>query len=187
MKPLFFLLALTIAGTGYSQQLMFSDDFNGTSLDPRWSTSNTNLDSHLSLISGELTIDASPNNNGSDYFDVSNHNAPRILQPVCGDWLVMTKMTVDPLGGDYQDAGFLLFLEDTTIQYNEQRIMMRRWLLNTCPPDNQDFRLLDTNLCDFDANTMWMSLEHQGDSIIGRVSADSIMWERRAVHITADP
>ncbi len=185
MKTHTTVLAAILAISTQAQQQMFSDEFDANELDARWSFSNNNADSHISINSGRLTLDASPNNDGSDYFDQSNHRAPRILQPVCGNWRVMAKMTVEPFTGDYQDAGFLLFKEDTTVQYNEQRIMMRRWLLNTCP-DDQDFRIFGDNLCDFDANTMWMSLEHRGDSIIGQVSADSIVWERRAHYDTSD-
>lgn len=181
------LLTMLLSSGAMAQSSMFSDEFNSGNLDARWDTSNANPDSHITVGSGTLILDASPLMGGSDYFDQdANWRAPRIVQPVCGDWTILARMIVDPFTGDYQDAGILLFKEDTSVHYNAQRIMMRRFKDGDCPPDFQDFRLLYNNYCDFDANSMWMTLEHKGDSMIGRVSADSITWEREALKDTAD-
>jgi len=110
-------LALMLAGGAGAAATFFSDDFNGSALNSVWTVINKNSDSSISLTgTGYLRINASPKNSGSDYYNSSNYNAPRILQSISGigfgyGGIIETKMFFSP-ADNYQGAGILLCSDD---------------------------------------------------------------------------
>jgi hypothetical protein len=102
------LAVISFATSTLYAQVPFSEDFNGTSLDARWTVVNLNPDSSVQLTGTNLNIVASYNDGGPDLYNGSNHNAPRLFQPVDTnlDWTIETKFDFAPTD-NYQDAGLL--------------------------------------------------------------------------------
>lgn len=92
----------------------FSDEFDGTTLNPGWSASSPNPDSTIRLTgNGTLLMRASPKNGGSDLWYSSNYNGPIILQPVSPklNWTMTVKENFNPTNY-FQGAGVLLAYQD---------------------------------------------------------------------------
>lgn len=90
----------------------FSDEFDGARLDPRWITVSPHPLSKIELNGrGALRLSASGQGSGgyysSDYPPGGNANAPRILQPVDGDWTIETRLSFNPTQ-EFQGAGVLV-------------------------------------------------------------------------------
>ena len=182
MKPLTFLFTACLC-QGAAAQSMFTDEFNGTLLDQRWIRFNPNVDSDTVLTGSELLLVASPANGGSDYFTPTNYNGTRVLQPLCGNWIVEAKLHVS-MSSNFQGAGFLLIAGDATDTNEGHRWMERRFSEQCITPATHGFWLVDTLLCDIAAGdtSMLMRLERSGDQITGRVSFnDGIDWESATV------
>ncbi len=101
-------------GTGDHFESWFLDEFDTQALDPCWEIISPNPDSVVWQDSGEgvLTLVASPLNGGSDYFDTTNYDAPRVLHTApAGDWTVSVRLRFDPTQ-NYQGAGILICFAD---------------------------------------------------------------------------
>jgi hypothetical protein len=112
MNSVFKTLAIVgiVCAAAAGEAAPFSDEFSGTTLDPRWvvgapnPNSNVRLDGH-----GHLVMVASPLNGGSDLYPGPNNNGTVLLQPIGPDqdWTIQTSFSVDLLSS-YQGAGILL-------------------------------------------------------------------------------
>jgi regulation of enolase protein 1 (concanavalin A-like superfamily) len=89
----------------------FEDDFQGE-LDPRWSWTDPNDDAPYSLTArvGFLRIIAP---DGNDLGAATNYDAPRLLLPRSGDFIVETALEFDPQI-HYQGAGLLVWQDEDT-------------------------------------------------------------------------
>ena len=99
-----------------AQQVPFSDEFADSSLAPRWDWVDLLGDGSHDLTEepGYLSTGVPTSttwHEGHDLFWLANFNAPRLLQPVRGDFQIETKVRVDPQD-DYQAAGLLVW-QDT--------------------------------------------------------------------------
>ena len=102
--------ASTLLGAAAADASPFSDQFNGTTLNPGWTVTSPNPASSVALDgSGHLVITASYQNGGSDLFTGSNYNAPVILQSVDpnANYTITTSLSFNPTN-NYQGAGILL-------------------------------------------------------------------------------
>lgn len=99
-----------------ASQTSFQDEFDSGSLQARWDWVDLQEDCSYNLTDtpGFLTVEVpgSPGKeNGHDLFWLINFNAPRLLQPVRGDFLIETRLNVEPQE-NYQAAGLLVW-QDT--------------------------------------------------------------------------
>jgi regulation of enolase protein 1 (concanavalin A-like superfamily) len=86
----------------------FSDEFN-SSLHSRWSWINPSGNATYSVTAQVLlSISAPPN---SDLYPTDNLNAPRLLQPISGNFTVETLVDFNPIYS-YQGAGILIWQDD---------------------------------------------------------------------------
>jgi len=88
----------------------FTDEFNG-SVNSRWRWINPGGNATYDVTTqGHLRISISaPANN--DLYPLSNHNAPRLLQPISGNFTVETLVEFNP-SYYYQGAGILIWQDD---------------------------------------------------------------------------
>jgi len=85
-----------------------SDEFNGT-MNARWQWINPSGNATHEVVSqGRLHI-AAPTNN--DLYPASNYNAPRLLQPISGNFTVETSIEFNP-NFFYQGAGILIWQDE---------------------------------------------------------------------------
>lgn len=157
----------------------FSDGFDADSLNPRWIVRSPNPDSYFDFGQmGSLGIIASPLNGGSDFFSQTNYNSPMILQPVCGDWMIETKLRFDPTN-DYQDAGIIVFDDFNPFGQEGARVMFRRYFLNN--PMNS-IRVVNTDY-PYTDTLVYFRLEKVDSTLTGWYSSDSLTWIQGAPRI----
>ncbi len=94
----------------------FADAFDDGELPPRWDWVDLQEDCAYDLAEqpGALVVNVPPSEEwqrGHDLFWLANYNAPRLLQPVHGDFQIETRVHVDLQDG-YQAAGLLAW-QDT--------------------------------------------------------------------------
>lgn len=189
MKTLATLLLTIVSLIASAQQPMFSDEFNGSMLDTGWTVVSPNLDGLVVLTgSDELLLSASALNGGSDLTDVTNYDAPRILQAVCGNWSVETKYHVG-MTNNAQAAGWCFSVDSVTAGPSLESPGYRRH----GPPcgggvDSYLLRgLTDTLLClSASDSIIWSRLERHDSTITQWVSFDSTQWFTRSLIDTRD-
>lgn len=109
-----------------TSQTPFSDEFDD--LNPRWEWVDLvgNCSYSLTHTLGSLTVNvpgASEWGTGHDLWWLTNYNAPRLLQPVQGDFVIETTVSADPQH-NYQAAGLLVW-QDT---WHHVRLERNPWL-----------------------------------------------------------
>ncbi len=183
MKTLATLLLIALGISASAQQHMFSDEFDLSDLDTtRWVVVNPNADGQVLLTgTGELLLRASPLNNGSDLWDGSNYHAPRILQPVCGNWVVEAKYHAN-LTNDWQFATVLYSVDSAQA---ESTIDNTGYMRHGSPPGyctgEGSYFLIDTILCRQQHDSLaWVRIEKQDTTITEHISFDGVNWQSRS-------
>lgn len=93
----------------HSTGVAFCDRFDGSQLDPRWSLIDPLGGSTVQLLASSLVF-STPGGERDLYG--SNTNAPRLVQPApTGDWNVMSHVRLGTLGGGFQTAGLLYWVD----------------------------------------------------------------------------
>jgi len=89
--------------------ISFCDLFDGAQLDARWTLVDPLGGATAQVVGGNLQF--STPGGGRDLYG-SNTNAPRLIQPAPGgDWSVTSHVYLGPLGGGFQTAGLLYWLD----------------------------------------------------------------------------
>jgi hypothetical protein len=111
-KKIYLLATACFLTANLFSQMLFSDSFNGPSLNPNWIIINPNPASLVQLNGfDELSLKASASNGGSDLYSGTNFKGPRIVQPLDTskhNWMIETKLRFAP-SNDYQGAGFIFY------------------------------------------------------------------------------
>lgn len=170
-KLLIGIMAFWVASTWHSLAWAgFNDEFNSAALDSRWEVVNPNPASSISMTGEAVRITASEANGGSDYYYGSNYNAPRILQPVSGDWMLEIKLDFNPTT-DYQGAGIILIPQgQDASSSNGNRIAEKAFSGGA-----KVIRSVGTNI-PWTANLAYIRLSKNGCTYTGWVSADGTDW-----------
>ena len=182
MKTLFTLCLTSATIVSTAQQHMFSDEFNGTLLNPGWIIVSPNPDCQVQLTgAGELLLRASPLYGGSELNSGTNFNAPRILQPICGNWTIEAKYHAN-LTHDWQ---FAAILYSTDSAGAEETLDDTGYMRHGSPPaycTGQDsYFLVDTIICrSTDDTVVWVRIEKSDTVITESVSFDSLIWQTRS-------
>ncbi len=165
-----FVLVGFVCAAAASAAAPFSDEFSGTTLDPRWvagapnSASSVTLDGH-----GNLIMVASPLNGGSDLFPGPNNNGTVLLQPISPDqnWTIQTSFKVNLLSG-YQGAGILLTNQLEPLQPpNFVRLMELQFM-----EDPSGLHLCFSACNTLDTQQVTLKVHRVGTSISGSYSLD---------------
>ena len=148
----------------------FSDEFNGTSIDSRWKVVNPNRDSSIRMTgNGGLRMTASPKEGGSDFAPGPNCNAPRVLQPVTGDWTMETRFNFAPTSR-FQGAGFVICFDQNPESRNCWRVIERQfWGPGQIVNFSGDQKL-------FPSSTTYLRLRKKGALYTAWFSADGRTW-----------
>lgn len=151
---------------------IFSDDFSGLALNPKWIIINKNSDSRISLTgTGNLRITASPMNGGSEYQSNYSYNAPRILLRVSGEYMVgETKMTFSPTT-DYQGAGVMVCYDDNPDSDNCDRAAEVAFHAG-----GLFVRSGDQNYTSYTNDITYFRLMKKGMQYAGWYSSDGVNW-----------
>ncbi len=148
----------------------FSDEFNGTRIDSRWKVVNLNRDSSIRMTgNGGLRMTASPKEGGSDFAPGPNCNAPRVLQPVTGDWTMETRFNFAPTSR-FQGAGIVICFDQNPESRNCWRVIERQFwgsgqIVNFSAVEKP-----------FSSNTTYLRLRKKGTSYTAWFSADGRTW-----------
>ncbi|MGD9099985.1 MAG: hypothetical protein PVF45_05860, partial [Anaerolineae bacterium] len=99
-----------------ASQTPFSDEFD--ELNPRWDWVDLLEDCSYGLSEepGSLTVNVPPSlawSQGHDLFWLTNFNAPRLLQPIRGDFVIETRLAADPDPWAHYQAAGLVVWQDT--------------------------------------------------------------------------
>lgn len=181
MKALFTLAFLTAPAVADAQQKMFSDEFDGALLNLGWNIVSPNPDGQVLLTGvGEVHMGASPLNGGSDLWDGSNYNAPRMLQPVCGQWVIEAKYHAH-LTNDWQFASILYSVDSVQA---EGTIDNTGYMRHGSPPGycngQGSYFVIDTILCrEPDDSLAWVRIERHDTTITEHISFDGVNWQSR--------
>jgi hypothetical protein len=154
----------------------FSDNFEGTVLNPDWIVLSQNPDSSVGLTgSGFLNVTASPKNGGSDLWPESNWNAPRVLQAIDPllDWTIETRFNFAPTN-DYQDAGILLAKTATASENSADfwRIAMRSYY----PSGGGNVIRAVGSYVPYSGTTSYLRIEKSGTTYTGWWSSNGSDW-----------
>src|SRR5947209_16914140 len=138
----------------------FSDEFNGN-LDSRWTWIKPNGSATYNVATnGFLSISTPPN---SDINPGSNFNAPRLLQPISGNFTVETLVKFSPITF-FQSAGILIWQDQTKFLRFELGYTDRNGIVF----QKDDGGLFSGNLAPFDHNLtsagpIALRVQRQGD------------------------
>jgi hypothetical protein len=155
----------------------FSDQFNGTTLNPGWIVASPNPSSSVALSgTGQLNMLASYQNGGSDLYYQTNYNAPVILQSVDPslNWTIQTEVYFSPTN-NYQGAGILLATQAGNFTSSSQffRAAERSYYPEgggEIVEDGSNDRLADT------ATTTFLQVQKVGDLYTTSYSNNGTSW-----------
>jgi hypothetical protein len=86
-----------------------------------------NKDSHVDILpTGGVRMRASPREGGSDFAPGPNNNAPRVMQPVSGDWTAETRIRFAPVS-QFQGAGIVVCFGKTAESTDCWRAIERQY------------------------------------------------------------
>lgn len=134
-----------------------SDGFHG-SLDSRWQWVNPSGSATYSTAQGYFSLSAPPN---SDLYPrYNNFSAPRLLQPINGDFTLSTLVSFSP-NTNYQSAGLLLWQDQTTFLRLEIAFGLSKKRGVTFQHDGQPLSTMDQHPTT--AKSIELSIQKQGD------------------------
>jgi regulation of enolase protein 1 (concanavalin A-like superfamily) len=150
----------------------FCDQFNNPTIDPRWSWVDPLGDSSYSLTINPGYLRISVPGRGHDLYH--NLNAPRLLQPISGDFVVTTKVIINPIAA-YQAAGLLVW------QDANNYIRLER---GTNAPGEQSIYIWyrsggsygSGGHVEFAGNTVHLRLQRTGNTFVASYSSDGVNW-----------
>jgi len=169
-------VTLPIAAIATAQQL-FWDDFNATTLDPRWTVTSPNPASSNWLDGSAFTLVAAWANGGSDLWNGTNHGAPRALQEVDPslDWIIETRLDFSPTR-DYQDAGLLL--AKTTAASTDDGDYWRIAMRSFYPGGGGQVIRAVGSYTGYTGTSSYLRIEKAGPVYTGWWSSDGVTWIR---------
>jgi hypothetical protein len=118
---------------------------------------------------GGLRITASPKEGGSDFAPGPNCNAPRVLQPVTGDWTMETRFNFAPTSR-FQGAGIVVCFDQNPESRNCWRVIERQFW------GSGQIVNFSGNEKRFSSNTTYLRLQKKGTSYTAWFSADGKTW-----------
>lgn len=157
----FDLLATTYSG--------FCDDFESSSLNPGWQWVDPLSDSGYSLSAQPGQIRFSIPDGEHDLY--INQNAPRLLQPVDGNFTINTKLSITP-SYSYQGAGLLIW------QDQNNYIRLERtygWGMAVWYRKNGVYDGLELP---FSAPVTYIKIQRAGNDFTAWYSADNASWNQ---------
>lgn len=170
------VLGFTAAGASSAFALPFSDQFDGTSLNPGWTVTSPNPASSVALDgAGHLVMTASYLNGGSDLFGGSNLNAPVILQSVDPslNYTIVTSFSFSPTS-NYQGAGILLATTTSPFTSTDQfnRIVERAFY----PNGGGSIVEGAGGSTNYASGTIYLEVSKVGDVYTSSYSSDGLTW-----------
>lgn len=148
----------------------FHDEFDAPLLDSRWRIVSPNPASSVRLTgTGSLRITAVARGGGSDLAPGPNNNAPRVLQPVSGNWTLETRVDFAP-SSPFQGAGVLVCFDPKPESANCWRVIERQFwgrgqIINFSGAQK-----------DFAGTTTYLRLRKQGSTYTAWYSGDGRAW-----------
>ncbi len=147
----------------------FCDNFDDSSLNGGWQWVDPLGDSSYSLTDNPGHLRISTSNGGHDLY--ANTNAPRLLQPVHGDFTVVTKVTISP-AFNYQGAGLLIWQDENNYVRLERTLVSGIDFL---------YKMGGTNYSDeisfSTSDTVYLKLQRAGNDFSAWYSMDNLTWE----------
>lgn len=161
---LFYSVSFASAAPGYS------DEFSSSTLQSFWTFTDPLGTSSYSLTAnpGYLRI-TSPTGNG--FSGTSNYNAPRVLQPVTGDFVATTSVS-----GTFSESGFrggLLIYETNNDYFRLEKYGSNQVLMYGYIGGSPTYQAASTSSPD---NPLYLKLERTGTTLAGYWSSDGVSW-----------
>jgi hypothetical protein len=177
-------LASCSAGTSpAAHQHYYSDDFTkDAAIGPEWTIVQPNPLSRTTLTADGLSLVASGQNGGSDFWPRSNYNASLLLRPLpAGDWVATTAIDYDP-SNDFSGAGLILTTELSGFSGTSpfHRFEYERNHFQNSPSRGvEDFSNLlgGGSIIPFSGTTIFLRLEKAGIYLTIWASADGRAWQ----------
>jgi hypothetical protein len=142
----------------------------GASLDKRWKVVSPNQESSVRLTNnGALRMTAAARQGGSDFSPGPNNNAPRILQPVSGDWTLETRIHFAPTAY-FQGAGILVCFDARPESANGWRVIERQFY------GGRQIVNFSGAQKDFTGSTTYLRVRKKGTNYTAWYSADGRIW-----------
>jgi hypothetical protein len=179
------IAAVFLSSAPARAQLPFSDDFSGPNLSAGWTFESLNPASGYQFTPSGLVITASSANGGSDLYAGSNHNGPRLLQPVDtnADWTVETEVSFSP-SDDFQGAGILLAKTNGT--FSSDTDFMRLIERDYYPLGGGNVILSSGVAQAFTGTNVFLRAVKTGSLATMFYSADGVTWTQIATASQAD-
>ena len=164
----------------------FSDEFNAVTLDPRWTIVDPDGGSIFDLTANpgwlRITTTSPP---GRDLIGTIKVNAPRILQPIYGDFVVETKI-LSIMDENDEGAGILVWKNSSnylrldrmsrTIGHSvEQQVFFCGTINGSFPIPNETQISLPSNI-----NPTYLRIVKSGHVFSGYYSSDGVTWNHVA-------
>ncbi len=165
-------------------QHYYSDDFTkDATIGPGWTVEQPNSSSRTTLTAGGLSLVASGQNGGSDFWPRSNYNASLLLRPLpaSGDWVATTEIDYDP-SNDFSGAGLVLTTQLSGFSETSlfHRFEYERNHFHDSPSRGvEDFSNLSGggSIIRFSGTTIFLRLEKSGIYLTISASADGRTWQ----------
>jgi beta-glucosidase len=165
-----------------------SDEFNGTSLDPKWTVVRPDL-ANLAIGGGSLTITPQ----AGDLTTTSNNAKNLVLQPALGDWTMTSKLTFAAVpNAATQQGGIIAYQDDDNyLKFDLEATSATNIQLKTSLEDslqsnpavsaspiqvNQTLNTTPMNGVLPADNTIWLRMAKQGYTYTTSYSLDGDTW-----------
>lgn len=147
----------------------FCDNFNNSSLDPIWTWIDPLGDSSYSLTISPGFLRLYTPDGGHDLYPIANFNAPRLIQSIGGDFVVTTKVTINP-AFNYQGTGLLIW------QDVNNYIRLERTLVDGIDMWSRIGGVYSGIQILFSNPTVYLRLQRSGNTITGSYSENGLTW-----------
>jgi regulation of enolase protein 1 (concanavalin A-like superfamily) len=153
----------------------FSDEFESSTLDQRWSWIDPNDDCNYSLTENPGFLRISVPVGGNDLYHYTNRDAPRVLQSIDENFVVETKLICDPQS-DAQGAGILVWQDtDNYLRLDRIKHMITRQVVDVSGEKEDTWYYFAES--PYSSTTTYLRLERFGSIFTSEYSSDGSTWE----------
>lgn len=147
----------------------FCDYFSNSSLNNGWAWIDPLGDSSYSLTTNPGYLRLFTPDGGHDLYPAANLNAPRLVQSISGDFVVTTKVTINPQY-NYQGAGLLIWGDANNF------VRLERTLVAGIDMWHNIGGVYDGLEIPFSNQTVYLRFQRSTNNITGSYSSDGLNW-----------